>query len=243
MRGGPPYDTAKGKPRTLNGPDFLPKNTKSHWPQWWTAKHWNGVRPPSNSSTPAIPTSVISSQLRHVSAIRKKHAKQQYLLHMSPQYGELRPTSGWDRSGSLGHLCNFSTGSRLGSVAARHSSSGRQPNFVALNRGRHIYSAGRPSRWALAHISSYNYFRHVAMLQKFAGPLVGDPFLWGPLFGRMCWTCLNPPLNLFARCRPNYWWMFVVSTICEVMFQFLFYLLWGNILCFVNYFSNILVCW
>ena len=24
----------------------------------------------------------------------------------------------------------------------------------ALNRGRHLYSAGRPSRWALAHISN-----------------------------------------------------------------------------------------
>jgi len=34
------------------------------------------------------------------------------------------------------------------------SSTGRQPNFAALNRGRHLYSAGRPSRWALAHISS-----------------------------------------------------------------------------------------
>ena len=34
------------------------------------------------------------------------------------------------------------------------SSSGRQPNFAALNRGRHPCSAGRPSRWALAHISS-----------------------------------------------------------------------------------------
>ena len=29
---------------------------------------------------------------------------------------------------------------------------------MALNRGHHLYSAGRPSRWALAHISSYNYF-------------------------------------------------------------------------------------
>ena len=38
------------------------------------------------------------------------------------------------------------------SVTARHSNSGRQPNFAALNRGRHLYSAGRPSRWALAHI-------------------------------------------------------------------------------------------
>jgi len=41
---------------------------------------------------------------------------------------------------------------RLGSVTARHSSSGRQPNFAALNRGRHLYSAGPPSRWAFAHI-------------------------------------------------------------------------------------------
>jgi len=27
---------------------------------------------------------------------------------------------------------------------------------VSLNRGRHLYSAGRPSRWAFAHISSFN---------------------------------------------------------------------------------------
>jgi len=32
------------------------------------------------------------------------------------------------------------------------SSSGRQANFAALNRGRHLCSAGRPSGWALAHI-------------------------------------------------------------------------------------------
>jgi len=36
----------------------------------------------------------ISSQLRHVSTIGKKLVKQQYLLHMSLQYGELRPFSG-----------------------------------------------------------------------------------------------------------------------------------------------------
>jgi len=34
---------------------------------------------------------------------RKKLVKQQYLLHMSPQYGKLRPTNGWDRFVSLGH--------------------------------------------------------------------------------------------------------------------------------------------
>ena len=42
--------------------------------------------------------------------------------------------------------------SYIGSVTARHSSSGRQPNFAALSGGRQLYSAGRPSRWALAHI-------------------------------------------------------------------------------------------
>jgi len=41
---------------------------------------------------------------------------------------------------------------RLGSVTAQHSGSGCQPNFAALNRGRQLYSAGRPSPWALAHI-------------------------------------------------------------------------------------------
>ena len=48
----------------------------------------------------------IPSQLKHVSTIRKKPVMQQYLLHMSSQYGELQPTSGF---------------------------SGRQPNFAALN--------------------------------------------------------------------------------------------------------------
>jgi len=33
----------------------------------------------------------------------KKLVKQQYLLHMSSQYGELRPTNGWDQLASLGH--------------------------------------------------------------------------------------------------------------------------------------------
>ena len=80
----------------------------------------------------------------------KKLVKQQYLLHMSAQYGELRPASG-----SLGHPSYFQRLPRLGSVTARQSSSERQSNFAALNKGRHLCSAGRPSRWALAHISSY----------------------------------------------------------------------------------------
>jgi len=137
--------------------------------------------------------------------VEKKLLKQQYLFHMSPQYGELRPTSGWDRSGSLEHPSKFQQISRLGSITAatslngsqqnfarylavswagtlhthfwgscplrnitlhppslallyfgsitaRHLSSWREPNFAALSTGRHLYSAGQPSRWALAHI-------------------------------------------------------------------------------------------
>jgi len=52
----------------------------------------------------------------------------------------------------LGHPCEFQRVSRLGSITARNFSSKRQPNFAAVNRGRHLYSAGRPSRWALARI-------------------------------------------------------------------------------------------
>jgi len=50
-----------------------------------------------------------------------------------------------------GTPANFN-GFRVGSVTAWQSSSERQPNFAALNRGRHLCSAGRPSGWALAHI-------------------------------------------------------------------------------------------
>jgi len=57
--------------------------------------------------------------------------------------------------GIIAQLCRAV--SRPGSVAARHSSSGRHPNFAALKRVRHLYSAGRPSHWALAHIYSCQY--------------------------------------------------------------------------------------
>ena len=47
---------------------------------------------------------------------------------------------------------NFDSFRVFATFTAWYSSSGRQPNFVVLNRGRHLYSAGRPSRWASAHI-------------------------------------------------------------------------------------------
>ena len=69
---------------------------------------------------------------------------------------------------SLGHPSKFQRVSRLGGFTARHSSSGRQPNFAKLNRGRHLYSAGRPSRWALAHILVFTVLRNIGRINSLA---------------------------------------------------------------------------
>ena len=94
----------------------------------------------------------ISLQLRHVSTIGKNLLSSD-AFPTSPynmvNFGPLAAEIGFT---NLGHPSTFQQVSRLGSVTARHSSSRRHPNFAALNRGRHLCSAGRPSRWALAHI-------------------------------------------------------------------------------------------
>ena len=96
------------------------------------------------------------SQLRHVSTIGKTCSTSIFppfvltIWWTSAHYG-------WHPLASLRHLSKFQRVSRLGSVTARHSTSGRQQNFAALNRGRYPYSAGRPSRLALAHILVVTY--------------------------------------------------------------------------------------
>jgi len=59
------------------------------------------------------------------------------MFNFGPLAAEISPV--------FGSPLQISTGSRLNSVTAWHYSSGLQPNFAALNRGRHLYSAGRPS--------------------------------------------------------------------------------------------------
>jgi len=68
----------------------------------------------------------ISSQLRHVSTNRKKC----FLLHMSSQYGELRPIDGWDWLASLGHPSKFQRISRRCFVTAPTLLTRSQPNFA-----------------------------------------------------------------------------------------------------------------
>jgi len=87
----------------------------------------------------------VSLQLRHISTIAKNTCSAAISrIHVLVIWWTLA-TNGRDRFRSLGHPCKSERVSRLGSVTSWHSSSGRQPYFVALNRGRHLYSAGQPS--------------------------------------------------------------------------------------------------
>jgi len=143
----------------------------------------------------------ISSQLRHVLTI-EKIVKQQYCLsHMFSQYGELRPSNGWDLLAHLEHPIKFQRVSRLGSVTARHSSSGRQPKFAALNTGRHVHSEGRPSRWALTH--------HILVEFRFYVPL-NRPIQIGhfgdvPQASLLAWYRKTKPNTTRLRYMLNAW--------------------------------------
>ena len=75
----------------------------------------------------------------------RKKLKQQY-LHMSSQYGELRPTNSWERLASLGHCCKFQRVSGLGFVAAATSLAPGQPNCA---RSLAVSWAGTLYIWGL----------------------------------------------------------------------------------------------
>ena len=79
---------------------------------------------------------ISASHVQHISDLhskfdnRKTLVKQQYLLHMSSQYGELRPVNGWDRFRRLRHPGKFQQVSRLAFVTAATSLTGGQSNFA-----------------------------------------------------------------------------------------------------------------
>ena len=86
----------------------------------------------------------------------KKLVKQQYLLcpHNMVNFGPLTAEIGpvvW------GTPPNFN-GFRILAALLHGTLVVGVSQTVALNRGRHLYSAGRPSRWALAHIHSSFWF-------------------------------------------------------------------------------------
>ena len=63
---------------------------------------------PSGHHRTTLSGYIFATKARIDSTIGKKLVKQQYVLQMSPQYRELRPTNGWDQFGSSGHhAANF----------------------------------------------------------------------------------------------------------------------------------------
>ena len=70
-------------------------------------------------------------------------------LHNMVNFGPLAVEIGLPVWGTQANFNGFRV---LAAVTARQSSSGRQSNFAAFNRGCHLCSAGRPSRWTSAHI-------------------------------------------------------------------------------------------
>jgi len=87
---------------------------------------------------------------------RKNLVKQQYLPTCSYNMVNFGPLAAEIFSLVWGTPANFNGFGFL--AALLHSQT------AALNRGRHLYSAGRLSRWALAHISSFSLFLFPAVV-------------------------------------------------------------------------------
>ena len=97
----------------------------------------------------------ISSQRRHISTIGKNllsNNKFSTCAHNMVNFGLLTAKICWRVWGTPANFNGFRVLAALLHASVRHSSSGRQPKFAALNRWRHLYSTGWLSRWALAHI-------------------------------------------------------------------------------------------
>ena len=83
---------------------------------------------------------------------------------------------------------------------------------AAFNRGRHLYSAGWPSGWALAHISSFIGFRVLAALLH--GTLV---------VGVSQTAAFNRGRHLYSAGRPSGWALAHISSFILFLLSFFFF--------------------
>ena len=100
----------------------------------------------------------ISSQLRHISTIGKNFLSSNISSrcpHNMVNFGKLAAEI---VSLVWGTPANFN-GFRVLAALLHGILVVGVSQTAAFNRGRHLYSAGRPSGWALAHISSLRYSR------------------------------------------------------------------------------------
>ena len=85
---------------------------------------------------------------------------------MSLQHGELHPLTAEILSLVWGTPGNFNRFLVLAALLHGNLVVGVSQT-AALNRGRHLYSAGRPSRWAFAHIFSVGNLLLFAAVKEF----------------------------------------------------------------------------
>jgi len=93
----------------------------------------------------------ISSQLRHASTIGKKLLSSTIsstCSYNTVNFGPLAAEIGAVVSGTTGNFNGF----RVLAALLHGTPVLGVSQAAALNRGRHLYSAGRPSSWALAHV-------------------------------------------------------------------------------------------
>jgi len=150
---------------------------------------------------------------------RKKLVKQQYLPHISSEYGELRPTSSWDLLASMGHPCKFQRVSRLCSVTARHSSSGRWTEGATyIQQGGH-------------HVEHWPTFLVVFVLSdsRYTQTNSSGQHQYGDVLNCWCW------LRVLDRCTwtlpCEYDWTVCVQRRCSLMSNYFGHLLKLVIVC------------
>jgi len=130
----------------------------------------------------------ISSQIRHISTIEKKLVKQQYLPHMSVQYGELRPTSGWVLLANLGHPCKFQWVSRLGRLAALLHGTRAVGASQTLRRWAQGATCIRQGGHHVGHWPTFLVsFSHLVQIPRY-------PIWWDSLFTFLLFGTHNLPL-------------------------------------------------
>jgi len=98
----------------------------------------------------------ISSQLRHVSTIGKKLLSSNISSTCPHNMVNFGPLAAEIVSLVWGTPANLN-GFRILAALLHGTLVMGVSQAAAFNRGRHLYSAGRPSRWAFAHISSFFY--------------------------------------------------------------------------------------
>ena len=117
----------------------------------------------------------VSSQLKHVSTIGRKVVKMNISstwAHNALNFGLITAEFRWRLRGTPANFNGF----RVLAALVHSTLVVGVSQTAALNRGLHLYLAGWPSRWALAHISSLIFCQHKPDFDKLSHNLCGKNY-------------------------------------------------------------------